>query len=64
MIGVLSAIAWLRKLSRFLSQHGPSVVDYFQLARDPGATGSRQDPTEVTERRTPKPAPRWLQRHQ
>ena len=33
--GVLSTMAWLRKLSRLLAQPGSSVVDYFRFARQP-----------------------------
>lgn len=33
---VVSAEAWLRKLSRLLSQPGFAVVDYFRFARYPG----------------------------
>jgi hypothetical protein len=36
--GVLSAIAWLRKLSRPVSPPGFSLWDYFRLARLPGFT--------------------------
>jgi len=44
----MSVIAWLRKLSRLLSQHGLSVVDYFRFARPPPAIGGKHLPPAPT----------------